>query len=111
MKPDDRKHAPPPVETGEALAIAYDPLTPELPKVTAKGSGPLAGELVRLALEHGIPIRHDPDLVRILAPLDIGQSIPEEAFVAVAELLAFIYGVHRFFEDLGGMPDPEPTDS
>ena len=77
------------------MALKYDPAAGDLPRVTARGEGELAEELVRLALEHNIPIKYDPDLVQMLSHLDEGQAIPEEAFVLVAELLAFIYLVNQ----------------
>ena len=79
----------------QALALKYDPATGGLPRVTAKGEGELAEELIRLALEHHIPIKYDPDLVQMLSHLEEGRSIPEEAFVLVAELLSFIYLVNQ----------------
>lgn len=79
----------------EAVALSFDPTRDRAPKVTAKGEGDLAEEIIRLALEHGIPIKYDPDLLQVLSKLDVGQAIPEEAFLVVAELLAFIYRVNQ----------------
>ncbi len=82
----------------EAIALAYDPAAIELPKVIAKGRGTLAEELIRLAVEHNIPIKYDPDLVQVLSKLDIDDQIPEEVYVVVAEIMAFIYWVnHEYF--------------
>ncbi|MFH1135159.1 MAG: EscU/YscU/HrcU family type III secretion system export apparatus switch protein [Pseudomonadota bacterium] len=80
---------------GEAVALKYDATEGDLPRIVARGEGALAEELVRLALEHNIPIKYDPDLVRMLSHLDEGRAIPEEAFVLVAELLSFIYLVNQ----------------
>ena len=92
------------VITGEdAVALVYDPTKDALPSVTAKGHGELAEELIRLAVEHGIPIKYDPDLVQVLGALDVGQDIPEEVYLVVAELLAFIYQVNQEF---GFGPEP-----
>ena len=82
-------------EGSEAVALSFDPTRDRAPKVAAKGEGDLAEEIIRLALEHGIPIRYDPDLLQVLSKLDVGQAIPEEAFLVVAELLAFIYWVNQ----------------
>ena len=79
----------------EAVALSFDPAKDRAPKVAAKGEGDLAEEIIRLALEHGIPIKYDPDLLQVLSKLDVGQAIPEEAFLVVAELLAFIYWVNQ----------------
>jgi flagellar biosynthesis protein len=84
----------------EAVALAYDPADRDLPKVTAKGRGEMAAELIRLALEHHIPIKYDPDLVQVLSRLEEGQDLPEEVYLVVAEILAFVYWVnHNIFGD------------
>ena len=54
-----------------------------------------AEEILRLARDHDIPLRHDPELTGALATLDIGGQIPPELFRAVAALLAFVYSVNR----------------
>ena len=79
----------------EAVALEYDPSRPDLPRVTAKAKGEPAAELIRLAIEHQIPIRYDPDLVQVLSALDVGQEIPEDVYMVVAEILAFIYWVNQ----------------
>ena len=95
----DKPNAPdqeiPEITGTEAVALTFDAVKDRVPKVAAKGEGDLAEEIIRLALEHGIPIKYDPDLLQVLSKLDVGQAIPEEAFLAVAELLAFIYRVNQ----------------
>ncbi|MEW5725534.1 MAG: EscU/YscU/HrcU family type III secretion system export apparatus switch protein [Thermodesulfobacteriota bacterium] len=81
----------------EAVALAQDRTGRGAPRVTAHGRGQAARELIRLALEYKIPVRYDPDLVQVLARLDLGEEIPEEIYVVVAELLAFIYVVNQEF--------------
>src|SRR3546814_9238744 len=51
----------------------------------------MADQIVRIALEHGVTVREDADLVEILSKLDIDALIPLEAFTAVAEILSYIY--------------------
>ena len=105
MDRDDKKkertrEEEPVIQADQAVALAYDPWKTDLPRVTASAEGELAGELVRLAAEHGIPIRYDPDLVQVLSKLELGDAIPEEVFVVVAEILAFIYRVNQeYFSD------------
>jgi flagellar biosynthesis protein len=96
MSKSDRNKQPQ-AEVREAVALAYDPAEEGLPQVTAKGKGELAETLVDLALRHGIPIKYDPDLVNVLSQLEEGQDIPDELFLVVAELLAFIYRVNQEF--------------
>lgn len=75
----------------QAIALSWDPYLEEAPKLTAKGTGALAEEILRVAREHGIPIREDRDLVEIFSMLDIGAAIPTEVHTAIAEIIAFIY--------------------
>ncbi|PIE61246.1 MAG: flagellar biosynthesis protein FlhB [Desulfobacterales bacterium] len=77
-----------------AVALRYDTLKDDAPKVTAKGKGRVAESIIELAKEHGIPIKDDPDLVEVLSAIDIDQEIPSELYVAVAELLAFVYSAN-----------------
>ncbi len=77
-----------------AAAIQYNP-DDRAPRLTAKGSGWLAEKIISLARKNGIPIKEDPNLVQVLAKLDIDQEIPPELYRAVAEILAFIYSLNH----------------
>ena len=72
-----------------AVALQYDQMS--APKVTAKGTDDLADEIIALAKEHDIPIREQPDLVQLLANVELGDEIPETLYLAVAEIISFIY--------------------
>jgi flagellar biosynthesis protein len=78
-----------------AVALRYDPATMPSPEVVATGRGELAERILALARQHGVPIRHDPDLVGLLAVLDVGSQIPPELYQAVAEVLAFVYHLNN----------------
>ena len=78
-----------------AVALRYDPVEDPAPRLVAKGQGHVAERLLEIAREHGIHIHEDPDLVEVLAALDLGQLIPEELYEALAEILAFIYRLNR----------------
>ena len=78
----------------KAVALKYDRQSDQAPKVTAKGKGIVAQKIIDLAMEHDIPIKDDPDLIEVLSNLEINQEIPSEIYVAVAELLAFVYSVN-----------------
>ncbi|MFO7496729.1 MAG: EscU/YscU/HrcU family type III secretion system export apparatus switch protein [Desulfobacterales bacterium] len=47
-----------------------------------------------MARAHGIPVKEDPDLMAVLGGLDIEQEIPTDLYLAVAELLAFVYSLN-----------------
>jgi flagellar biosynthesis protein len=57
----------------------------------AKGEGLLAGRILALAAQHGIPVQHDPDLLAALEPLELNRVLPQELFKAVAVMLAALY--------------------
>ena len=78
--------------THYAVAIAYDAAQMDAPVVLSKGAD-LWAERIRAAGRHaGVPIISQPPLARALfAKVDIGKSIPEELFQAVALLLAHVY--------------------
>ena len=78
-----------------AVALRYDPLNDGAPKVSAKGSGAVAENIIELAKKHGIPVKDDPDLVEVLSKLAIEEEIPSEVYVIVAELLSFVYSVNK----------------
>lgn len=64
-------------------------------RLTARGAGKLADKIIALAEEHGIPVKEDPDLVSLLARLDLEQAIPPELYPLVAELLGFAYELNK----------------
>ncbi len=78
-----------------AVAVRYEAAEDIAPRLTAKGQGYMAEEIVRLAHQHGIPLHHDPDLVELLSQLELEQAIPPEAYEVVAEILAFIYTLNE----------------
>lgn len=77
-----------------AIALTYDRGVDPAPTVSAKGKGYVAEQIIALAKEHGIEVRQDADLAQMLDTVDIDTPIPMEAYVAVAEILSYIYGVN-----------------
>ncbi len=73
------------------MALRYDTEHEDAPRVMAAGEGFIAEQIVRIALDNGITVHKDSDLVEILSKLDIDALIPLEAFAAVAEILSYIY--------------------
>ncbi|MBF0378662.1 MAG: EscU/YscU/HrcU family type III secretion system export apparatus switch protein [Desulfamplus sp.] len=78
----------------KAVALRYNAQLEAVPKVIAKGSGKVAENIIDLAKEHGIPVQSDPDLVEVLSTLKINEEIPPSLYIAVAELLAFVYSLN-----------------
>ncbi|MBX5469986.1 MAG: EscU/YscU/HrcU family type III secretion system export apparatus switch protein [Thermoleophilaceae bacterium] len=78
-----------------ATALRYLRGESAAPKVVASGRGHLAERILELARAHGVPIREDPALAEALAALDLGEEIPEDLYVAVAEALVWALGLDR----------------
>jgi flagellar biosynthesis protein len=74
-----------------AVALHYDGR--RAPTVIAKGSGEIARQILAIAEKHKIPLREDPELLGLLVNLDLGQEIPENLYLAVAQVIAFAYYV------------------
>lgn len=62
-----------------------------MPTVTAAGRGKIAEQILQIAHEQGIKVRTDADLAEILAKIELESPIPSEAFMAVAEILSYVY--------------------
>ncbi len=75
----------------KAVALKYEALKDTAPKVVAKGEGKIAEKIIKVAKEHGIPIKQDKELVELLSKLDIGEEIPIELYEVVARIFAYIY--------------------
>jgi flagellar biosynthesis protein FlhB len=77
-----------------AVALKYDSSSMDAPQVLAKGQDLVAQRIRELAREHHIPLVENPPVARLLhSKVEIGQSIPEELFKAVAEILAHVYSL------------------
>jgi len=83
--------------THVAVALRYDAATMDSPTVVAKGADNVAEKIREIARAYGVPIVRKPQLARtIYSCVDLGGSIPEALYVAVAEVLAMIYRLrHR----------------
>jgi len=78
--------------THYAVALKYDKEKMYAPKVIAKGKNNIALKIIEKAKENEISIVQDPPLARALYnSCDIGDTIPEEFYIAVAKILAKIY--------------------
>lgn len=82
-----------------AVAIQDHSEDSPTPKITAAGRGKIAEKILQLAFENGIKVREDSDLAEMLAKIEIDSPIPSEAFMAVAEILAYVYKAN-------GQPNP-----
>lgn len=76
-------------DSKHAVALHYDQVT--APKVTAKGEADLAEQIIAIALENGVPVQEEPELIQLLSKVELGDEIPEALYIAVAEIIAFVY--------------------
>lgn len=81
-----------------AVGLKYDGAQ-GAPKVIAKGHGDLAEEIVEVAKEHGVMVHEDQELSKLLATLELGDDIPKQLYVVIAELIAFSYVLQGKFPD------------
>jgi len=77
-----------------AVALAYRE-DEGAPRVVAKGRGLLAEAILARAKEAGVYVHESPELVALLMQVDLDSRIPPQLYVAVAELLAWLYRLER----------------
>ena len=78
--------------THYAVALGFDFVTMEAPKLVAKGRNLLAEEIKAEARWAGVPIIENPPLARSLyRSVEVGQAIPVDLYAAVAAILAYLY--------------------
>ncbi|MDR0233923.1 MAG: EscU/YscU/HrcU family type III secretion system export apparatus switch protein [Zoogloeaceae bacterium] len=87
----------------EAVALAYRQ-SDSAPRVVAKGRGLIAEEIISRAKEHGVYVHESPELLSLLVQVDIDEHIPSQLYLAVAELLAWLYKIEH---GESGLPPPE----
>lgn len=77
--------------THYAVALEYKMNEMDAPKVTAKGIDNVALRIKAVAEENEVPIVENPPLARALfASTELDQTIPEEHFKAVAEVIGYV---------------------
>jgi flagellar biosynthesis protein len=73
----------------KAVALHYDGTN--APTISATGEQDVAAQIIAIAREYGVPLYENPELVGVLAKLELGDSIPEALYLAIAEIIAFAY--------------------
>lgn len=82
-----------------AVAIKDRTADKKVPQVVAAGRGSLAEKILQLAYENDIKVKEDAPLAEMLAAVEIDSPIPSEAFMAIAEVLYYVYRAN-------GQPNP-----
>lgn len=88
LKPLNIKEKP---DRQTAVALKDGSDSGDLPLITAAGRGKIAEQILQIAYENDIKVRTDADLAEILAKIELESPIPSEAFMAVAEILSYVY--------------------
>lgn len=72
-----------------AIALGYE-MGDNAPVVLATGRGLIAEKIIEVAREHDVPLEVDPMLAQALSSIELGDEIPEQLYVAVAEVIGFV---------------------
>jgi flagellar biosynthetic protein FlhB len=96
--------------THYAVALKYDQDTMNAPKLVAKGSDLIAAQIRNAALGAGVPLLAAPPLARaIYFSTQLDREIPAGLYLAVAQVLAYVYQLKTAKIYGGDVPRP-PTD-
>lgn len=101
--------------THYAVALKYDQKTMGAPVVVAKGADEVAFKIMEIARENKVEVLRTPPLTRaVYHNTDIGEEIPDGLYMAIAQVLAYVFQLRQFRKGRGpkpGMPDfPIPPD-
>lgn len=82
--------------THYAIALRYDEHKDEVPKVIAKGVNTVAIKIIKIANTNDIPVIQNAPLARSLHVFtQVDSKIPEELYMVVAEILAYVWKMRR----------------
>ncbi len=97
--------------THYSIAIKYDQDGNRAPVMVAKGIDELAMHIRTVAGAHGVPLIASPMLARaIYYSTEINGEIPQKLFMAVAQVLAYVYQVKAYKQGKGARPNALPKD-
>ena len=92
-----------------AVALSYDPSSDGAPILLAKGADHMALRIRTEANNHGIEIFAAPELARALYfTTDLEQSIPDALYFAVAQVIAYVFGLGQVQPGIAPMARPVP---
>ena len=93
--------------THYAVALKYDPEQGGAPMLLAKGSDFLALKIREIGAKHNILLLESPALARsIYHSTELEQEIPAGLYLAVAQVLAYVYQIRQHQAGQGKRPDP-----
>ena len=97
--------------THYAVALRYDQSRPGAPIVVAKGADLISQQIRLVAQNNEVPILAAPPLTRaVYYSTEIGEKIPSGLYIAVAQVLAFVFQLRRYRKQGGKKPHLNPED-
>lgn len=75
----------------DTFAVSLEYSGDSAPRVTAKGAGHLAQQIIDLAKQHNIPITQNAELTELLSQVELNEQVPPALYEAVAQVLVFAY--------------------
>jgi len=92
-----------------AVALRYDDKRMRAPIVVAKGADEVAAKIREVAGEHSVPIFEAPPLARALfRSVDLNEPVPAKLYVAVAQVLTYVYQL-KAAKRTGAAPPTPPS--
>ncbi|WP_275544697.1 flagellar biosynthesis protein FlhB [Pseudomonas sp. Marseille-Q0931] len=92
-----------------AVALKYDPEKGSAPVLLAKGGDLLALKIREIAQEHKVMVLESPALARaVYYSTELDQEIPAGLYLAVAQVLAYVYQLRQYQAGKGKRPGPLP---
>lgn len=99
-------------EKAAAVAIKHDRAEGvNKSRIVAAGREKIAERILEIAFESGVLVREDPALAEMLSTLEVESLIPDEAFVAVAEILSQVYKAHGHDDPFNAPPQDDEHSS
>jgi flagellar biosynthetic protein FlhB len=93
------------------VALKYDQIGTKAPTVVAKGVDEMAMHIRKIANAHEVPIVESPMLARaIYYSTEADHEIPEKLFMAVAQVLAYVYQLKAYKKGKAKRPKPVRKD-
>jgi flagellar biosynthesis protein len=84
----------------KAVAIKYSDDKNNPKSAIARGSGSFAEKMIIEAVEKGIPIYKDEDLLNKLTNLDFLKDVPEDLYNVAADVMEFVYKMDESFVEI-----------
>jgi flagellar biosynthetic protein FlhB len=92
-----------------AVALSYDPTGDGAPILLAKGSDHMAARIREEAEKHGVEMFAAPPLARALYfSTEVDQSVPESLYLAVAQVIAYVFSLADVRPGVAPMLKPQP---